>query len=67
MGLTALVHVRGKFMSKIDYNVGNTTDRLPIGWSDSPEYEPRGCPRVQLSWYTYSPTRIRYPYVRGLC
>lgn len=33
---------------------------------DSPEYEPRGCPRgASFSWYTYSPTRIRYPYVRG--
>ena len=34
---------------------------------DSPEYEPRGCPRgASFSWYTYSPTRIRYPYVRGV-
>ncbi|HEX6501484.1 MAG TPA: nitrate reductase subunit alpha [Micromonosporaceae bacterium] len=33
---------------------------------DSPEYEPRGCPRgASFSWYTYSPTRIRYPYVRS--
>jgi nitrate reductase alpha subunit len=33
---------------------------------DSPEYEPRGCPRgAAFSWYTYSPTRIRYPYVRS--
>ncbi len=31
-----------------------------------PEYEPRGCPRgASFSWYTYSPLRIRYPYVRG--
>jgi nitrate reductase alpha subunit len=28
--------------------------------------EPRGCPRgAAFSWYTYSPTRVRYPYVRG--
>ncbi|MBD5785954.1 nitrate reductase subunit alpha [Cellulosimicrobium terreum] len=34
---------------------------------DSPEYEPRGCPRgAAFSWYTYSPTRVRYPYVRGV-
>ena len=34
---------------------------------DSPEYEPRGCPRgAAFSWYTYSPTRIRYPYIRGV-
>ena len=31
-----------------------------------PEYEPRGCPRgASFSWYTYSPLRVRYPYVRG--
>jgi len=33
---------------------------------DMPEYEPRGCPRgASFSWYTYSPLRVRYPYVRG--
>ena len=33
---------------------------------DTPEYEPRGCPRgASFSWYTYSPLRLRYPYVRG--
>ncbi len=33
---------------------------------DSPEYEPRGCPRgASFSWYTYSPSRVRYPYIRG--
>ncbi len=41
------------------------TDYPSIG-SGSPEYEPRGCPRgAAFSWYTYSPTRIRYPYIRG--
>ena len=41
------------------------TDYPSVG-ADSPEYEPRGCPRgAAFSWYTYSPTRIRYPYVRG--
>ncbi|GAA0942430.1 nitrate reductase subunit alpha [Virgisporangium aurantiacum] len=34
---------------------------------DRPEYEPRGCPRgAAFSWYTYSPTRVRYPYARGV-
>jgi nitrate reductase alpha subunit len=34
---------------------------------DSPEYEPRGCPRgASFSWYTYSPARVRYPYIRGV-
>ncbi|MGH9108320.1 MAG: molybdopterin-dependent oxidoreductase, partial [Acidimicrobiales bacterium] len=33
----------------------------------TPEYEPRGCPRgASFSWYTYSPARVRYPYVRGV-
>ena len=42
------------------------TDYPSVG-SDSPEYEPRGCPRgAAFSWYTYSPTRVRYPYVRGV-
>ena len=41
------------------------TDYPSIG-ADSPEYEPRGCPRgASFSWYTYSPSRVRYPYVRG--
>ena len=39
----------------------------PTTGPDMPEYEPRGCPRgAAFSWYTYSPTRIRYPYVRGV-
>ena len=38
----------------------------PSAGPDMPEYEPRGCPRgASFSWYTYSPTRVRYPYVRG--
>lgn len=42
------------------------TDYPSVG-PDSPEYEPRGCPRgAAFSWYTYSPTRIRYPYIRGV-
>ncbi len=39
----------------------------PLVGPDSPEYEPRGCPRgAAFSWYTYSPTRVKYPYVRGV-
>ncbi|HYK74597.1 MAG TPA: molybdopterin-dependent oxidoreductase, partial [Pseudoneobacillus sp.] len=38
----------------------------PSTGEDFPEYEPRGCPRgASFSWYTYSPTRVKYPYVRG--
>ncbi|WP_182171578.1 nitrate reductase subunit alpha [Flaviflexus equikiangi] len=41
------------------------TDYPSIG-ADTPGYEPRGCPRgAAFSWYTYSPTRVRYPYVRA--
>ncbi|MDO5670475.1 MAG: nitrate reductase subunit alpha [Corynebacterium sp.] len=39
----------------------------PTTGPDMPDYEPRGCPRgASFSWYTYSPTRIRYPYARGV-
>ncbi|WP_442600225.1 nitrate reductase subunit alpha [Neobacillus sp. D3-1R] len=38
----------------------------PSTGDDFPEYEPRGCPRgASFSWYTYSPTRVKYPYIRG--
>ena len=38
----------------------------PSTGPDMPEYEPRGCPRgASFSWYTYSPLRVKYPYVRG--
>lgn len=38
----------------------------PSNGPDFPEYEPRGCPRgASFSWYTYSPLRIKHPYVRG--
>ena len=41
------------------------TDYPSLG-RDFPEYEPRGCPRgASFSWYTYSPIRVKYPYVRG--
>jgi len=39
----------------------------PLIGSHSPEYEPRGCPRgAAFAWYTYSPTRIRYPHIRSV-
>jgi nitrate reductase alpha subunit len=39
----------------------------PSNGPNMPEYEPRGCPRgASFSWYTYSPLRIRYPYIRGV-
>ncbi|HDR7950956.1 TPA: nitrate reductase subunit alpha [Bacillus toyonensis] len=38
----------------------------PSTGENFPDYEPRGCPRgASFSWYTYSPTRVKYPYVRG--
>ncbi len=42
------------------------TDYPSVG-PDRPEYEPRGCPRgASFSWYSYAPTRVRYPYARGV-
>jgi nitrate reductase alpha subunit len=39
----------------------------PSPGEDRPDYEPRGCPRgAAFSWYTYSPTRVRFPYARGV-
>jgi nitrate reductase / nitrite oxidoreductase, alpha subunit len=39
----------------------------PTTGPDSPDYEPRGCPRgASSSWYEYSPSRVRHPYVRGV-
>lgn len=41
------------------------TDYPSLG-DNTPEYEPRGCPRgASYSWYLYSPGRVKYPYVRG--
>ncbi len=38
----------------------------PSTGSNFPEYEPRGCPRgASFSWYTYSPIRVKYPYMRS--
>ncbi|QUH02547.1 nitrate reductase subunit alpha [Saccharopolyspora erythraea] len=42
------------------------TDYPSVG-PDRPEYEPRGCPRgASFSWYSYSPSRLRYPHARGV-
>jgi len=31
-----------------------------------PNHEPRGCPRgATYSWYTYSPVRLKYPFIRS--
>ncbi|GGK23496.1 nitrate reductase subunit alpha [Pilimelia terevasa] len=38
----------------------------PAAGPDRPDHEPRGCPRgAAFAWYSYSPTRIRYPYARA--
>jgi nitrate reductase alpha subunit len=43
---------------KVDY---------PTCGPDFPDHEPRGCPRgASYTWYTYSPVRLKYPYVRSL-
>ncbi|HET8976402.1 MAG TPA: nitrate reductase subunit alpha [Solirubrobacterales bacterium] len=39
----------------------------PSNGPDTPDYEPRGCPRgASFSWYIYSPLRPKFPYVRGV-
>ncbi len=39
----------------------------PGGGPDMPDHEPRGCPRgATCSWYTYSPVRLKHPYVRSI-
>lgn len=43
---------------------GQQTD-YPSTGAEFPEYEPRGCPRgASYSWYTYSPMRVKHPYIR---
>jgi nitrate reductase alpha subunit len=38
----------------------------PTTGDQCPEYEPRGCARgAAFSWYTYSPARVKYPYIRA--
>lgn len=38
----------------------------PTTGANFPEYEPRGCPRgASFSWYTYSPVRVKFPYIRS--
>ncbi len=45
----------------------NQATDYPTTGPDMPEYEPRGCPRgASFSWYTYSPLRVKYPYIRGI-
>jgi len=45
----------------------NQATDYPATGPDMPEYEPRGCPRgASFSWYTYSPLRVKFPYVRGI-
>jgi nitrate reductase / nitrite oxidoreductase, alpha subunit len=41
-------------------------ERVRQGRADRPDHEPRGCPRgASFSWYTYSPARLKHPYIRG--
>jgi nitrate reductase alpha subunit len=38
----------------------------PGNGPDLPDHEPRGCPRgASYTWYTYSPVRVKYPYMRS--
>jgi len=53
------VLVAGVRQGRTDH-LGDTGDRLPL---DGPGPCPRG---ASFSWYTYSPTRVRYPHARGV-
>lgn len=45
----------------------NQQTDYPSTGDDFPEYEPRGCARgASFSWYTYSPIRVKYPYIRSV-
>lgn len=60
-GCTWMIYVKNGLvtweMQGLDY------DSLEAGL---PPYEPRGCQRgISFSWHLYSPTRVKYPYIRG--
>ena len=65
---TAPARARGRSTSRTASSRGRRSrPTTPRAGPDKPEYEPRGCPRgAAFSWYTYCPTRVRYPYVRGV-
>lgn len=47
--------------------MGDPADRLPERRPRPPRVRAARLPRgAAFSWYTYSPTRVRYPYVRGV-
>ena len=47
--------------------MGDPAGRLSLGGSGLPGVRATGLPsRASFSWYTYSPSPVRYPYVRAL-
>ena len=51
-----------------DHHLGGAADRLPVRRARTGRSTSRAAARAgaAFSWYTYSPTRVRYPYVRGV-
>ncbi|SFE88110.1 hypothetical protein [Alteribacillus iranensis] len=47
------------------YHDRNTTNGLSTTGSVFSEYEPRGCPRGLVFPGTYSPIRVKHPYIRS--
>lgn len=49
------------------HSIALPADGPPLGGARPPRVRTRGRPRgAAFSWYTYSPTRVRHPYVRGV-
>ena len=47
-------------------HLGVPGGRLSLDRARDARLRARGCPRgASFSWYTYSPLRVKYPYVRG--
>ena len=66
-GSTAPGRVRGRCTSGRHHHLGDPADRLSDGRPRPSRSTSPGLPaRAAFSWYTYSPTRVRYPYARGL-
>ena len=64
---TARARARGGSSSKTGSSPGNRGRRLAVGRPGLPRVRASGLPAgASFSWYTHSPARARYPYVRAV-